>query len=240
MPNRKGSVGRGDVFVIDEDTDLLDPIFQGGGVVNPQWRPSRNGQNGGQKGKPDVSSKKVEENITTEKETDSRTSLVVPLKPSDNIIDLDVRGSPKKPSLGIPLLPKMPSHPRTSTESNELIEESADRTGIVSPTRSWTPIAAQTTKPLVHGSKPNSEGKDPGRGRPRIVTTESRDGDLVLGSDGKTYRLKKGPPGRMGPPGPDVSELFFSSLILCCGFLFYKCYYMQSLEDAFMLKSIFS
>ncbi|MEQ2197181.1 hypothetical protein XENOCAPTIV_024850, partial [Xenoophorus captivus] len=201
--NRKGSVGRGDVFVVEEDTDLLDPIFQSGGVVNPQWKPSRNGLKGSQRGKPDVSSKKVEENITTEKKTNSRTSLVFPLKPSDNIIDLDVGGSPKKPSLGIPLLPKIPSYPRISTESNALIEESAKETSTVSPATSQPPFTVQTTRPLVHRSKHEGEGSEPDRERPRIVTIVSREGDLVLGSDGKTYRLQRGPPGRMGPPGPD-------------------------------------
>lgn len=185
--------------MVEEDTDLLDPIFQSGGVVNPQWKP-RNGLKGSQKGKPDASSKKMEENVTTEKKTDSRTSVVFPLKPSDNIIDLDVGGSPKKPSLGIPLLPKTP---RVSTESNELIEEFSVEINTVSPATSQAPI--QTTKPPVHQNKHEGKETEPERGDPQIVTTVSREGDLVLGFDGKTYRLRRGRPGRMGAPGPDVS-----------------------------------
>ncbi|KAM4532152.1 uncharacterized protein V3H82_026012 [Fundulus diaphanus] len=202
-PNRKGLVGRGDVFVVDEDTDLLDPIFQSGGVVNPQWKPSRNGLKGTQKGKPDVSSKKVEENITTEKKTEPWTSAVVPLKPSDNIIDLDVGGLPRKPSLGLALPPKVPSYPGASTESNELIEESAEESSTASPAASQNPTTIQTTKDLVLRGKHEGKGAAPNRESPQIERTVSRDGDLVLGSDGETYRLQKGPPGRMGPPGPD-------------------------------------
>ncbi|XP_029301004.1 collagen alpha-1(XI) chain-like [Cottoperca gobio] len=106
--NRKGSVGRGDVFVVDEDTDLLDPIFQNGGQVNPQWKPSRNGLKGSQKGKPEL----LEENITTDDKADSggRTSTLFPGKPSGGIIDLDIGGAPKKPSTrsALPLLPLYP------------------------------------------------------------------------------------------------------------------------------------
>lgn len=187
--------------MVEEDTDLLDPIFQSGGVVNPQWKPSRNGLKGSQKGKPDMSTKKVEENITTEK----KTSSVFPLKPSDSIIDLDVGGSLKKPSLGNPRLPKIPSYPRISAESNEL---NAEETSTVSPATSQSPTTVQPTKPLVHRGKHEGEGAEPDRESPQIVTIVSRQGELVLGSDGKTYRLQRGPPGRMGPPGPDVSELF--------------------------------
>ncbi|KAJ4926157.1 hypothetical protein JOQ06_008340 [Pogonophryne albipinna] len=112
--NRKGSVGRGDVFVVDEDTDLLDPTFQNGGQVNPQWKPSRNGLKGSQKGKPEM----IEENITTDEKVDSsgRTSSLFPGKPSSDIIDLDIGGTTKKPSVDLPV-PKIPSDPRTSTDS---------------------------------------------------------------------------------------------------------------------------
>lgn len=188
-------MGRGDVFVIDEDTDLLDLVFQHGGKVN------RNGLKGGQKVKPDVSSKKVEENVTTEKKTDSRTSSLFPRKPSDDIIDLDVGGSPKKPSLRFP--PKIPSSPRTSTESNKLREDLYLETKTVSAEPHWSPTP-QTTS----GHRTSKGGRDlqPDRERPGIVG--SRDGDLVLGSDGKMYRVQRGQPGKMGPQGPDVSQLW--------------------------------
>ncbi|TKS84164.1 Collagen alpha-1(V) chain [Collichthys lucidus] len=207
----KGSVGRGDVFVVDENTDLLDPIFQNGGQVNPQWKPSRNGFKGNQKGKPELSSKLLDENITTDKKTDSggRTSLLFPGKPSDNIIDLDIGSTTKKPSVGFPVLPKIPSDPRTSTDSNKLRGETDGSFRAVTATPHVI-ISGVSAKAIVeegrhittdHSTKHN--GKQPHKERPGMVTIVSRDRDLVLGSDGKTYRLQRGPPGRMGPPGQE-------------------------------------
>ncbi|TMS08329.1 Collagen alpha-4(VI) chain, partial [Larimichthys crocea] len=207
----KGSVGRGDVFVVDENTDLLDPIFQNGGQVNPQWKPSRNGFKANQKGKPELSSKLLDENITTDKKTDSggRTSLLFPGKPSDNIIDLDIGSTTKKPSVGFPVLPKIPSDPRTSTDSNKLKGEMDGSFRSVTATPHVI-ISGVSAKAIVeegrhittdHSTKHN--GKQPHKERPGMVTIVSRDRDLVLGSDGKTYRLQRGPPGRMGPPGQE-------------------------------------
>lgn len=223
--NRKGSVGRGDVFVVDEDTDLLDPIFQNGGQVNPQWKPSRNGN---QKGKPELSSKLLEENITTDKKADSgeRTSSPFPGKPSDDIIDLDTRNAPKKPPVGIPVVPKIPLDPRTTPDSNRLRGETDEQAGTVSPAphviipgpfvkavvEKGRPITSQGRKHTHHRAENN--GKHPGKECPATVTIVSRDGDLVLGSDGKTYRLQRGPPGRMGPPGQEVSGTF-TFMLLC-------------------------
>ena len=199
--------------MVDEDTELLDPIFQNGGQQNPQLTPSRN-VNGSQKGKPDVPSKDLEENITTEKKTDSsgRISSLFPKKPSDDIIDLDIGSSPKKPSVGIPLLPKIPLSPRTSTDSNKPREETEEETRTVSPIPHGIPITTQSTTQFDHGTKHEGKGKQPDKERPGIVTIVSRDGNLVLGSDGKTYRLQRGPPGRMGPPGQEVS---LSIQLLC-------------------------
>lgn len=218
--NRKGSVGRGDVFVVDEDTDLLDPIFQSGGVVNPQWKPSRNGLKGSQKGKPEVSSKLLEENITTEKKADSggRTSSLFPGKPSDDIIDLDIGGATKKPPLGFPVIPKIPSDPRTSTDSDKL-RDTDERSRSVSPTPRVI-ISGPSAKAVVEEGRPittdhraEHNGKQTDKERPGTVTIVSRDRDLVLGSDGKKYRLQKGPPGRMGPPGQEVSGLMVFLLL---------------------------
>ncbi|XP_030004255.1 uncharacterized protein LOC115429147 [Sphaeramia orbicularis] len=203
-PDRKGSAGRGDVFVVDEDTDLMDPIFQNGGQVNPQWKPHRNGLNGSQKGKPEVASKDLEENITTDKKTDSggRNSPLFPGKPSDGIIDLDAGNVPKKPSVGFPVLPKTPSDPRPP-DSNKPAEETDEKVQSVSPTPhvfisgDGGALTTQSTMFI----DPN--GRRPDDKLPGVVTIVSRDGDLVLGSDGRRYRLQRGPPGRMGPPGPE-------------------------------------
>lgn len=219
--NRKGSVGRGDVFVVDEDTDLLNPILQSGGQVNPQWKPSRNGLKGNQKGKPELSSKLLEDNITTDKKTDSdgRISSLFPGKPSDDIVDLDIGSATKKPSVGLPVLPKIPSDPRTSTDSNKLREETDERSRSVSPTPHVI-ISGPSAKAVVEEGMPittdhraEQNGELPDKERPGIVTIVSRDRDLVLGSDGKKYRLQRGPQGRMGPPGPEVSGLMVFMLL---------------------------
>lgn len=43
--------------------------------------------------------------------------------------------------------------------------------------------------------------------QPGTVTVAYQDNELVVGSDGKRYRLREGPPGRMGASGPQVSGL---------------------------------
>lgn len=211
----KGSVGRGNVFVVDEDIDLLDHIFQNGGKVNPQWKPSRNGFKGNQRGKPELSSKLLEENITTDKKTDSggRTSTLFPRKPSDDVIDLDIESATKKPSVGFPILPKIPSDPRTSTDSNKLRGVTEERSKFVSPTPHVI-TSGPSAKAVVEDGRPvttdhraEHNNKLPDKEQPGIVTIIYRDRDLVLGSDGKKYRLQRGPPGRMGPPGQEVSGL---------------------------------
>ncbi|KAJ0057623.1 hypothetical protein NL108_011103, partial [Boleophthalmus pectinirostris] len=161
-PERKGTITRGDVFVVDEDTDLMDPFF-----IHPNWKPPRNSQKSHQKGKPDVS-KDLEENITTDKKTDAggRTIPIYPGKPSDDIIDLDAGVAPKKPSVT----------PKSSVKAEEL-------------------------KPTSSHSGPSREPVK--QEQPRVISAVSREGDLVLGSDGKWYRLQRGPKGRMGPPGPE-------------------------------------
>ncbi|TNN82984.1 hypothetical protein EYF80_006591 [Liparis tanakae] len=178
--SRKGSGGRGDVFVVEEDTDLLDPSFQNGGQVNSQWKPSRNGLKGSQKEKPEPSSKQLEENITTDKKADSggRTSLLFPGKPSGDIIDLDKGNATKKSSVRFSV-PKVPSDPKTSTDSGT------------------------SAKAVVEEGRPVIKVKQPDKEEPAVVTIVSRDGDLVLGSNGQMYRLQSGPPGRMGPPGKE-------------------------------------
>lgn len=208
----KGSVGRGDIFVVDEDTDLLDPIFQNGGKVNPQWKPSRNGFKGNQKGKPELPSKKLEENITTDKKANSgeRTSSLFPRKPSDDVIDLDIESATKKPSVIFPVVTKIPSDPRETTDANKSREVPDNRSKFVSP----TPHIITTQKAIVDAGRPVStdhrdklNNKLQEKEQPGTVTIIYRDRDLVLGSDGKKYRLQRGPPGPMGPPGKEVSGL---------------------------------
>lgn len=207
--------------MVDEDIDLLDPVFQNGGYVNPQWKPFKNGLEGRQKGKIDKIPKKFEDNVTTEKKTDSsgRTSLQFPKKPSDEIIDLDIGNTPKKPSAGVSPLPNTPTSPRTSTDSNNLEETEETKTFTSAPTKIIIPV--QTTMPFDQRIKHIGKGKQPDQGHSGTITIVSKEGDLAIGSDGKKYRLQRGPPGRMGPPGLEVSGFVFplvfpSSLCRCC------------------------
>lgn len=224
-PKRKGSVIRGDVFLVDEDTDLLDPVFQNGGKENPQQKGSRNGL---QKGKPDASSKHLDENITTGKKTESSERFSpFPGKPSDDIIDLDTDKTPKRPRVGFPGLPDISSDPRTAEDSTKLKE----KTTTVLPTSHVITSgslpkdvveknATQITTHLDHIIEHNN--KLPDKKYPEIITIVSRDGDLVQGSDGKIYRLHRGQPGKIGPPGSQVSGLIVFFLFLFFGVTLYS------------------
>lgn len=91
-----GSITRGDVFEVDEYTDLVDPntLSKNGGLphkIHPTLA------KGSKEAKPDSTSKILDENITTEKSIPDKG---FPKKPVDNtIIDLDVPSILKKPSV---------------------------------------------------------------------------------------------------------------------------------------------
>lgn len=213
----KGSVHHGDVFVVEEDTDLLDPIFHNNGKANPQWKPSRNRFKGNQR-KPAPSSKLLEDNITVDKKDSSgATSSLFPGKRSDNVMDIHIESATKKPSVSFPVLPKINSDPRTSTDSNKLGAVTDELSMFVSPKPHV--ISGPSAKEVVehgraittdHRAKHNN--KLPEKEQPGIVTMIYRDRDLVLGSDGRKYRLQRGPPGRLGPPGQEVSDLLVALL----------------------------
>lgn len=212
--SRSKGIIHGNVFVVDEDIDLLDPIFQNGGKVNPDWRPSRNGVKGNLKGKPDMSSKLLEENITTDKKGDAagRASSLFPRKPSDDVIDLDVEGVTKKPPVRFSAHPDSPSKPRLSTDPSILRDVTDERLKFVSPTPQVT-ISGPSVKavdvdrtPVTNNRISKINNKVPENEQPGTVTVLHRDSDLVVGSDGKMYRLRRGPPGRIGAPGPEVSS----------------------------------
>nr|XP_029501712.1 collagen alpha-1(XI) chain-like [Oncorhynchus nerka] len=220
-PRQKGSVGRGDVFVVDEDTDLADPILQGG-HRNPQWKPSSQGPKGSREGKPEPSSKLLEENITTDKKTkDSggRGIGLFPAKPLDDIIiDLDPGFSPKKPSVEFPHVDKTQietpldqEHPDSNLLREEVEWPQTPSQTAFTPTSEppAPPVEAVTEerRPTTHiPTQPDPDRAitvERGPERPRTVSIVHREGDLVLGSDGQMYRLQRGPPGRMGPPGKE-------------------------------------
>lgn len=221
MPSRlnfsKGSGGPGGVVLEDESTGPLNHLFHNRGKVNHHLKPAKNGH----QGKPEQPSKLLDENITTEKKTDSsreRESQFLG-KPSDGLTNLDVERSTKKPSLGISELPGISSDRMTSGDSNM-----------------WMEVTDESSKlafPESHIIKSDPSGKAFPQNR-RCVTSDPRaehitklvdkdcshwwtikprDGHLIQGSDGKSYRLQRGPPGPMGPPGEDVSPLFIFSLL---------------------------
>lgn len=185
--------------MVDEDTGL----FHNRGKANRHSNPTRNGHLPNQRGKPEESSKLVDENITMDKKADSSP---FPGKPSDSITDPDIERGAKKPSLGISDLPGIftdgvmseglltfPKSHLVSGPSGEAFPQSWG--SVISDHR-----AERVTK-LV--DKDDSHW----------WTIESRGGHLVQGSDGRMYRLLRGPPGLMGPPGEDVSPSFIFSLL---------------------------
>ncbi|KAG7279260.1 hypothetical protein CRUP_033196 [Coryphaenoides rupestris] len=213
---REGSLGRGDVLVVEEDTDLFDPIFQGvGGQLNPQWKPPRPGAKGRHEGKAGASSKGPEENITTDK-TEMETDVVVrgesvfPRKPTgDAIIDLDTRTDPKKSSVAFPTSKIHSARDQTGNpEGNDLGE------GDSSPRPDGTPVGKKVAEERTV-SLDNAIDEKHQQG---FISVVSRDGDMVLGSDGSWVtpatlaclvlkgRLglagRAGRRGDQGPPGP--------------------------------------
>ena len=200
---REGSLGPGDVLVVDEDTDLFNPVFQGvGGRLNPQWKPSRTGAKGLHEGKAGAPSKGLEENTTTGKrvETDSGAggeSLLPGTPKGDIILDLDTRTGPKKHSAAFPD-GKIPSGDHTRDPEAE--------EGGSSPGSAGTPSIKRAPEERTVSLDNAIDEKHQG-----FVSVVSRHGDMALGSDGRWYRLQRGAPGRMGPPGTEVSELSY-----CC------------------------
>ncbi|XP_071011181.1 collagen alpha-2(I) chain-like [Oncorhynchus clarkii lewisi] len=165
-PRQKGSVGRGDVFVVDEDTDLADPNLQGG-HRNPQWKPSSQGPKGSREGKPEPSSKLLEENITTDKKTkDSggRGVGLFPAKPLDDIIiDLDPGFSPKKPSVEFPHVDKTRIETPLDQEhpDSNLLREEVEWPQTPSQT-AFTPTSEPPVPPVeanAHAQCPSYTGK---------------------------------------------------------------------------------
>lgn len=169
---------RGDVFEVDEYTDLIDPnaLSKNDGLphkINPPL------SKGSKEAKPDSASKLLDENITTEK---SNPDKGFPKKPVDNtIIDLDV------PSKKLPA----EEHPSPEDPDSNLLMEGEER----------------VTSAPVPPSSTTDRANDNRRIVPNVVFV-GRTGGLVQGSDGKMYHLHPGPPGPMGPPGEPVSTIY--------------------------------
>lgn len=197
-------MGRGDVFEVDEDTDLVDQnvLSKNGG------KPSKTiptDTTGSRDGKPESTSKHLDENITTDKHKPGKPS---PKKPVDTtIINLDVQ-VPKKPT-GSTLSSREIHLETTSSpedrESNLLKEDLGATTQAPVSTSSWEGISKGSgrtiskTPDIPAGSGWGSEE------HPGTVILTGRHGDLVRGSDGNMYRIQRGPMGPVGPQGEPVS-----------------------------------
>lgn len=166
-------MGRGDVFEVDEDTDLVDQniLSKNGG------KPSKTLPTAGSRdGKPDSTSKRLDENITTDKH--KTTGKVLPKKPGDTtIINLDVR------------------EPFVSPTGGTIFSDETTRSPKVKETDRGTTISPRIPEVSV--------GSD--RERQSTVILTGRHGDLVRGSDGRMYRIQRGRPGSIGLPGEPVS-----------------------------------
>lgn len=220
----RGSGGRGGIVLVDEDTGLINHLFPNRGKVNHHLKPVRNGQLENQRGKPEQSSKLLDENITTDKKTDSNggTIFQFPGKPSDSLTELDGESPIKKPSLGISELPGIFSDGMTSGDANVTDESPIIISG---PSGKGFP---QNGRSVTSNQRAKHFNDLVDRVYSHLWTLTPREGRLVQGSDGKSYRLVRGPPGWMGPPGEDVSpsfSFFPLSLILMPHFIYLVSYF---------------
>ncbi|XP_064164931.1 collagen alpha-1(V) chain-like [Anguilla rostrata] len=209
-PMRPGTLERGDVFLLEEDTDLAEPNLPAPGRKK-RPRP-----------KPSSASKLREENITADKtKPGGGARRPFPGKPSDDIIDLDSASNPSRGLKKTPVGGKTPPEPSSPTsalprpqhpDSNRLREDEvppstsppspvdAARSG--SETETVT-VGQDLATPTQLSSRPPAAGTPSGTAK-----APPRDGDIVRGSDNKMYRVLKGPPGPTGPfgkpgcPGP--------------------------------------
>ncbi|KAG9337345.1 hypothetical protein JZ751_028913, partial [Albula glossodonta] len=209
-PQRPGTVGRGDVFLVEEDTDLADPSLQRPPISSgPNKRPRPKG--GREGGKPGSASKALDENITIDKS--KATGGAFPGKPVDDVINLDSASSSnglKKKTPPVPSRPR-PDHPNSNRLREEELPPSTMPTLRPAPTPSSRPkseVVMVTTRPSTsdpptrrgHGAR-NGTSSPVGGANSGPVKVTPKDGDIVQGLDGKMYRVVRGPQGLMGPLG---------------------------------------
>ncbi|KAL4609387.1 collagen alpha-1(I) chain-like, partial [Arapaima gigas] len=188
-PWRSGTVTRGDVFLVEEDTDLADlDLLSKHGTLAPTKNVAG--------AKPDPASKDLDENITTDKirvDGGGRSQGRFPGKPSNDIIDLDLAsssGTQNKPSLGFSggkEPPKFPEHPESDLLKEEELLPSTVTPPSPRPSLLWE-ADPTVLKQQGHVDTGNSQ-------------TPTCDKDLVRGADSRMYRILRGPPGPVGPLG---------------------------------------
>lgn len=188
------------MFEVDEDTDLVDQniLSKNGGKPSKTIPPDSTGSHDG---KPESTSKLLDENITTDKHKPGKPSLKKPV--DTTIINLDVQ-VPKKPTASTVSSGETTSSPE-DRESNLLKEDLGATTQAPVSTTSWEGISKGSgrtiskTPDIPAGSGWGSEE------HPGTIILTGRHGDLVRGSDGNMYRIQRGPMGPVGPRGEPVS-----------------------------------
>lgn len=145
---------------------------------------------------------------------DKKADSLLPGKPSGSVTDPDVENDAKKPSLGISELPGIFTD-GVSSEGLNIWTEATDETSKLAFPESHLMVSGASGE-----ASPQRVTKLADKDDSHRRTSESRDGDLVQGSDGRMYRLLRGPRGLMGPPGEEVSPAFIfsrlSPILLFC------------------------
>ncbi|KAL2099503.1 hypothetical protein ACEWY4_003897 [Coilia grayii] len=202
-PRQPSLLGRGDVFEVDEDTDLLDALRPKPSTSQDTKTPREPTKTSGE-GKPDPASKSLDENVTTDKKKVDGGSTSG--KPVDNIIDLDL-SRPRKPAVVFPSRRTRLGYGDDDVDANKLKEDvdppDYTHTSKSPKPRPSSPSNVPSTDRITQGAGlPKHKGS---REMPGRIHITDRDGDLVTFSDGSKYRLLKGPKGYMGPPGESGS-----------------------------------
>ncbi|XP_061118108.1 collagen alpha-2(XI) chain-like [Conger conger] len=204
-PRRPGTLERGDLFLLEEDTDLADPnIPPPGGKKRPRPKPSS-------------ASKVLDENITTDKTKAGGGGRDFPGKPSDDIIDLDSSSSTssglKKTPVGGKALSETPLRPQRpdnrSREHDARPSAVPPKGSAPAPTHAPRPRSEPDTvtaerdlaAPTHLGQGPHGDRAPAGETPAGTAKIPPRDGDIIRGSDNKMYRVRKGPRGPTGPYG---------------------------------------
>lgn len=200
-----GSAGHGGLVLVDEDTGL----FHNRGKVNRHSIPTRNGHLDNQRGEPEESSTPVDDNITTDKKAD----CPFPGKPSASVTNLVLESEAKTPSLGFSKLPGiLTDRVNVRMEAPHEMSKLAFRDSPLIVSVPSGDAFPQSWRSVISDHRAKDVTKLVDKDDSHWRTTESRYGRLIQGSDGRMYRLQRGPPGLMGPPGEDVSPSFIFSV----------------------------
>ncbi|KAG5840838.1 hypothetical protein ANANG_G00192920 [Anguilla anguilla] len=195
---RVGRVGQEDMILVEETIPAL-RIGRYGSLPNTHSRPA-----GIRDNKPSSGTKALDENFTTEKrKTDGTAQGNFPGKPSDDIIDLDSASSLtlKKSSIDFSGAKNPAQLPFDPHDLALLTDEGLQPSTDPSTTSVTRPDVQHSGVHMEHGPGCARDVKAARGNHASVMSSATREGDIVPGLDGRMYRLKKGPPGPMGRPG---------------------------------------